>query len=41
MDFCDGNLGKITNNLIILEFCDDLDLFVRECGKIVSYTGGF
>jgi len=41
MDFCDGNLGKITNNLMILDYCDDLDLFVGKCGKIVSHIGGF
>ena len=29
MDFCDGNLGKITNNLTILEFCDDFDIICR------------
>ena len=29
MDFCDGNLGKITNNLLILKFCDDFDIIYR------------
>ena len=26
MDLCDGIIGKITNNLMILEFCDDFDI---------------